>query len=46
MAAEQLSSGFSGAAAALKAPLQRADSFSAAAKRALRAAPQVTSLPS
>lgn len=41
VAAERLSSGFSGAAAALKAPLQRADSFSAAAKRALRAAPQV-----
>ena len=41
VAAERLSSGFSGAAAALKAPLHRADSFSAAAKRALRAAPQV-----
>ncbi len=41
MAAERLHSGFSGAAAALKAPLQRADSFSAAARRALRAAPQV-----
>lgn len=41
VAAERLHSGFTGAAIALKAPLQRADSFSAAARRALRAAPQV-----
>lgn len=41
VAAERLSLGFSGAAAALKAPLHHSDSLGAKAKRALRAAPKV-----
>lgn len=40
VAAERLQRGFSGAAAALKAPLHRPDSISAYTRRALRAAPQ------
>ncbi|BDA50280.1 probable autophagy-related protein 2 at C-terminar half [Coccomyxa sp. Obi] len=45
VAAERLQRGFSGAAAALKAPLHRSDSISAAARRALRAAPQALVAP-
>jgi hypothetical protein len=44
VAAERLSWGFSGAAAALKAPLHHSDSLGAKAKRALRAAPKVNPL--
>jgi hypothetical protein len=46
VAAERLQRGFSGAAAALKAPLHRPDSISAYTRRALRAAPQVLLLTS
>ncbi|KAK9836947.1 hypothetical protein WJX81_001853 [Elliptochloris bilobata] len=45
VAAERLSSGFSGAAAALRAPQRRSDTLSARAVRALRAAPQALVAP-
>ncbi len=45
VAAERLSSGFSGAAAALYAPQRRSDTLGARAVRALRAAPQALVAP-